>query len=134
MSRIFIFVFAALACISAAPASALAHHHGGFYFGLGAPFFGPFFTPYGYDYYGFGYSGYMMEPSRVVYTTPSPTVTYQIVQPQIVQQAVPATSASAPFTDRAGRTCRTFQSTMNGSALNGTACLQPDGSWRTVGQ
>ncbi len=140
MFRIFTFLVAAVFCLSAAPAFAWhPHHHGGFFWGMSLGWCcGPYQTPYsGYDYYGFGAA--YLEPPTVVYTRPAPVypVTYiqpQVIQPHVVQEAISVTSASEVFTDSNGQTCRNFQSIISGSQVNGTACLQPDGSWRTVGK
>lgn len=134
MSRIFSGLFAIFLCLSALPAH--AHHHGGFFsFGFCC---GPYFAPYyGSSIYGFGAGAYEA-PSTIVYTglvplPPITTVLPPVILSQPASQPLPATSASEPFQDSRGRTCRTFKATVNGSPLSGTACLQPDGSWRTVG-
>lgn len=68
-----------------------------------------------------------------VYIAPRPVV-YQttIVQPA----SVAANQTSPTFTTSTGQLCREYQSTgwVAGSpgAMYGTACLQPDGSWRVV--
>jgi len=107
-------------------------------FGLGALCCGyyPYYSP---SYYG--YPAYYAPPT-VVYQTPP--VTY-VAPPAYYTQApayapppapaaVAASQASPVFADDKGRTCRTFQTTVSGSVVNGTACLQPDGTWRTVGE
>jgi len=135
MSRLFTGLFAVLLCLTALPAH--AHHHGGFFgfgFCCGPSYFAPYYAS---SYYGLGLGAYD-EPSTVVYSTliPSPPVTYvlpPVVQTQTAAQPLPATAASEPFRDSSGRTCRAFETTANGSPIKGTACLQPDGSWRTVG-
>lgn len=69
-------------------------------------------------------------PPPVIYAQPSPRVVF--TEPAPVQ----ATPISPPYTDGYGRYCREYQSTLSvGGASQrgyGTACLQPDGSWRIV--
>ncbi len=71
-----------------------------------------------------------------VYVAPPPVVyrtTY--VQP-VVASSLEASPASAVYTDASGRLCREYQTTgwvgQAPRSLYGTACLQPDGSWRVV--
>lgn len=80
---------------------------------------------------------YARPPREVIMVYPPPPVVY--AQPRVVYvdpapvQAIPM---SPPYTDGYGRYCREYQSTMTvgGSSQRGygTACLQPDGSWRIV--
>ncbi len=69
-------------------------------------------------------------PPPMVYGAPPP-VAYA-VPPGSVQAA----PASPDYTDRAGRTCREYQSTVTVGGVRrpsyGTACLMSDGSWRIV--
>lgn len=104
-----------------------------------------YYPYYSHNYYGYpsyyGYPTYYTPPpSTVIYAVPP--VTY--VQPQVVTTAIPtissfpntisATQGDSPFVDSRGRTCREFQSSFNGAPVSGTACLQSDGTWRTVDQ
>jgi len=80
-------------------------------------------------------------PPPVIYAAPVRPVVYQ---PVIVQQApqyissasVVADQASPTYYNRSGQLCREYQTagSVGGSRgqLYGTACLQPDGSWRVV--
>ncbi len=101
-----------------------------------------YYNPYYSPYYGYPPPYYYAPPPTVVYAEPAPT-TYVVQQPapdappQAASQynAAPPPSAAdaAPtFTDKKGRTCRKFQTSIDGTVVNGTACLQPDGSWRSV--
>jgi|GEM_PF-3232608 hypothetical protein len=151
MSRFALAVFVALLCLAALPAPAEAWWrggHDGFGWGFGSGValgvgigaccgYYPYYSPayYGYPAY------YAPPPATVVYEAPAAPVTYvqpqqqpvYAQQPQPAAQPVAASQASASYTDSSGRTCRNFQSNIDGAPVNGTACLQPDGSWRTVG-
>lgn len=80
---------------------------------------------------GIGVPGpYYYYPPPVVYAPPP--VVY--APPPVVYTAPPmATSQAAP---RVGQTCREYhgQTTIDGrqQPTSGTACLQPDGTWRIV--
>ena len=71
---------------------------------------------------------YYYAPPPVVYAPPPVVVS---PPPPVVAQP-----ASEPYTAPNGQTCREYQSTVtvNGQQQpsHGTACLQPDGSWRIV--
>ncbi len=88
------------------------------------------YYPYYSPYYA-GYQPYYAPPPTVVYTQPSvvyaapPPVTY-IAPPQTI-------AASQPAPVGATQSCRQFQTTINGAPVNGTACLQSDGTWHVVG-
>lgn len=73
---------------------------------------------------------YPSPPPRVIYAQPSPRVVFMDPAPV---QAIPM---SPPYTDNQGRYCREYQSTLIVGGMSqpgyGTACLQPDGSWRIV--
>ena len=104
-------------------------------FGLGTLCCG--YAPY-YSSYYYGYPTYYVPPTyyapppAVVYTQPaSPPVTYYVAPPQT---PLPATQAAPEFVDSQGRTCRKFQSSIDGTPVSGTACLQPDGTWHTVAE
>jgi hypothetical protein len=70
-------------------------------------------------------------PPVVLETPQGPEVHFAPSPPPIE-----VTQTSPTFTDKSGRTCREYQSTVivNGAPkpAYGTACLQPDGSWRVV--
>lgn len=80
---------------------------------------------------------YMPPP---VYVAPPRAVVYEttVVRPvtTIVGSSLVVDQASPSYYDTSGRLCREYQSTgwVGGtqSAIYGTACLQPDGSWRVV--
>lgn len=83
-------------------------------------------------YFNFSYPWY---PHRYYYVAPPPVVyaapTYYAPPPVYYPPAaVTANQISPTFVDGYGRTCRQFESTPNGAT--GTACLQPDGTWRVV--
>ena len=90
---------------------------------------------WGYPYY---YAPYYALP--VVYAAQQPPVVYMVPQPPVVYYQSPApvvygdpvalqaNQTSPTFIDRFGRTCRQFQGTS--AYASGTACLQPDGTWR----
>ena len=100
---------------------------------------------YGYGgYYPYGpypayYYPYYVAPPPVVYAVPPPSpVVYAAPPPPPAYAAAPvaappvaANQTSPTYIDAQGRTCRQFQSTSGGQPF-GTACLQPDGSWRAV--
>ncbi|MGB9153471.1 MAG: hypothetical protein WCD70_10335, partial [Alphaproteobacteria bacterium] len=80
-------------------------------------------------YYGYPAYYYAPPPATVTYTQPAPPpVTY------VVPQVLPASQASPIFVDSKGRTCRNFQSSIDGAPVSGTACLQPDGTWHAVAE
>ncbi|MGB9153827.1 MAG: hypothetical protein WCD70_12170 [Alphaproteobacteria bacterium] len=108
---------------------------GGFLLGLGVGALCCGYAPYYSPYYYSGYPGYYYPPA-VVYSPPpvtyiQPPATYYVPP---ASAAVDASQSSADFVDKKGRTCRNFQTSVNGAAVSGTACLQPDGTWRTVGE
>jgi len=76
----------------------------------------------------------VVPPPRVVYVAP-PEVVY-MPAPQPAAPPVPATAASPVYQAADGRYCREYQATITvegrPQASFGTACLQPDGSWRIV--
>lgn len=104
------------------------------YFGFNA---GGHYHPgyYHHPYYGPRYYG-----PRVVFVEPPPII-YGAPPPVVYAQPVPiaplnATPASDPYRTSDGRYCREYQAQVmvNGApqASYGTACQQPDGSWRVV--
>jgi hypothetical protein len=76
----------------------------------------------------------VVPPPRVIYVAP-PDVIY-MPAPLPAAPPVPATAASPVYQATDGRYCREYQATItvNGQRQPGfgTACLQPDGSWRIV--
>jgi hypothetical protein len=85
---------------------------------VGVGFGGGYYPGYYPGYYA---PGYYYPPTPVAYGPPPPV--YYAAPP-----AALANQTSPTFVDGYGRTCRNFQSATN----TGTACLQPDGTWRTV--
>ena len=135
-------VFCALGATLGSVSTAQAHGHGHDYvslsFGAGGwgayPAYYPGYYPSYYPTYYNPYYGYPTPtyPTRiVVYQQPSAAAVP--VQPKVIQGSNPPAYAQA-YIDDEGRTCRQFESVMDGEPVNGTACLQPDGTWRTVAQ
>ena len=87
----------------------------------------PYYAPYSY---GYGYPAYYYAPPppTVVYAQPAPVMTY------MAPPALSASQASPVYIDQQGRSCRKFQSSIEGTPVSGTACLQADGTWHTVGE
>ena len=129
--------FLALACASmAAPASADSAYFGyssGHYYRPGPAYYHhphPYWGPY------YGPRVVFVEPPPVIYAPP-PRVVY--AQPPVVYAPtapLDATPASAPYRTSDGHYCREYQAQVmvNGAPQPsyGTACQQPDGSWRVV--
>lgn len=69
-------------------------------------------------------------PPPIVYA-PRPSTTIIMTAP-----ALPADQASPTYIDESGQTCREYQSTIfvgdQQQQAYGTACLQPDGTWRVT--
>ena len=117
----------ALLPLSASPAAADA----GFSVWLGD---GCCYSHHRHGYPGWGRPVYVMPPP-VVYAPPPmiygapPTVAF-------AAPPLPAVPTSPDFIDRAGRTCREYQSTVTVGGMrqpsSGTACLMADGSWRIM--
>jgi hypothetical protein len=109
--------------------------------GIGVPLYAP---PPSYGYYGYrphpywGPRAYYYGPPAVVVAPPPPAVVY--APPPSAAYAPPppvaAAPVSPPYVARNGLTCREYQSqiTIGGriQPSHGTACLQPDGSWRLM--
>lgn len=95
--------------------------------GIGGGYYPGYYYPY-YDYP----PAYYYPPPPVVYApppvayTPAPAPAAPVV----------GTPASAPYTASNGQTCREYQTTVTVGGqpqdTRGTACLQPDGTWRIV--
>ena len=93
---------------------------------------------YPYAPYPAYYYPYAVAPPPVVYAVPPPSPiiysappAYYVAPPASAAPPVAANPTSPTYIDAQGRTCRQFQSTSGGQPF-GTACLQPDGSWRAV--
>jgi len=136
----------ALMAVPFSAAPAFADWHGGdrvnVSVGFGCCYGRPYYPYYGYPaYYPYSYPYYYAPPPTVVYAQPAPVV-YATPSPAPVAYTtapaptMSANQASPTFTDNSGRTCREYQSTavIDGSSqpTYGTACLQPDGTWRVV--
>lgn len=108
------------------------------YVGVGVNFGPPaYYYPYRPHPYYYGPPTVVYAPPPVIYEPPP--VVY--ATPPVVYAPGPtaplsATPTSEPYQAENGQTCREYQSeqTINGirQQLHGTACLQPDGSWRIV--
>ena len=88
-----------------------------------------------YPYYRYGYyypPPYYYAPAPVYYAPPPPVV----YVPPAAPPPLAATPLSPAYRTADGRYCREYQATVtvNGAPQPsyGTACLQPDGSWRVV--
>jgi hypothetical protein len=112
----------ALGVVAAAPQPAEARFVLGI--GIGMPVYPPYYPP-----------PYYYAPPPVVYAPP-PVYAPPVVMPAPAAPAMVATPTSQPYTAPNGQTCREYQSTAIINGVNqqttGTACLQPDGSWRIV--
>ncbi len=75
-----------------------------------------------------------LAPAAAPAAAPATSVASAPLAPASEAEPLPATQASATFTDAQGRSCRTFETSIEGTPVSGTACLQPDGTWRTVGE
>ena len=77
---------------------------------------------------------YYAPPPRVLYVNPPPPVVYYPAPTAAYQ--TPQTLPGGPLASDQSQQCREYQSTavVNGQRVPsyGTACLQPDGSWRIV--
>jgi hypothetical protein len=120
-----VFPFAlVIAAVLAAPAPAAAHSRVflGLNFGFGVPAWPYYYRPYYYP------PPVVYAPPPVVYAPP----------PVVYAQPAPVVGAptSQPYVARNGQTCREYQGTAVVGGVSrqiyGTACLQPDGSWRIV--
>ncbi len=91
---------------------------------------------YGYRYYG---PPVVYAPPPVYYAPPPPRVVYVPPSPAYAPtySAMPTVTGTAPaYRTADGRYCREYQSSVSvGGGMQpsyGTACLEPDGSWRIV--
>ncbi|MDR3449477.1 MAG: hypothetical protein P4M15_07005 [Alphaproteobacteria bacterium] len=129
MKRLAFITLLAVTGMAATVVPAQAHDHGHARLSIGLGFGGgyyPYYSPYYYGYPYYGPPVVYAEPPPVIYTQPAPVY---VTPPET---ALPSTQASPTYTDQQGRTCRQFQSTIDNAPVSGTACLQPDGTWRTV--
>lgn len=106
------------------------HHHGRHF--QGRHYYGQrHYGPPRHAYY-YGHRHYY--PPRVVYYYPPPPPVVYVPVPR--GPAVAAQPASPVFQTPQGQYCREYQATLNigGTAQpsHGTACLQPDGTWRLM--
>lgn len=113
-----------LALAAVHPVPAEARGFVGFSFGM--PLFGPpaYYPPPVYDY--------PLPPPAYYYPPP----TYYAPPPPAYYAPPPAYYAPPPVQAPAGQECREYRSTVNVGGVRqpiyGTACRQPDGSWRIV--
>jgi surface antigen len=88
----------------------------------------PYYAP-AYTYYEPNYVAPPAPPPRIIYVQPSEVVGYRDREPTIVEGAYMEPGYEAPQ-----HYCREFTQTIRiGDEVHesyGTACLQPDGSWR----
>jgi hypothetical protein len=116
----------------AGPAKADRVHFGVYLGGPGCCYYNPYYPSY---YYPGAYSYYYAPPPVIYAPAPAPSVVYTtpavVYATPVGSSPIPADQTSPTFTDNFGRTCRNYQATA-GIPSSGTACLQSDGSWRTV--
>jgi hypothetical protein len=110
-----------------------------FSFGYSSGHYRPYYPYHHHPYWGPRYRSSFVVVPPPVYYPPPPPVYYappQAYYPPVVSPMVDATPASAPYRTSDGRYCREYTATtvVGGVAQSsyGTACLQPDGSWRIV--
>jgi hypothetical protein len=110
-------IVAAAAAVALSAAPAAAHGDGRVFFGFNA-WAPPYYYPPPY------YPPAYYYPPPVVY---APAPSYGTVQPL---------AAPPGYQDGTGRTCREYQTTVQVDGQwqpgYGTACLQPDGTWRMI--
>jgi hypothetical protein len=125
------------AIVVMSPTEATARGGGGFSIGIGVYpphyhhhrryYYGP--RTYYYPRYYYGPPAYYYPPPVYYYESPPPA---QVI---VVPAPAPAT-APAPNTAISQNHCREYTTTMaiNGQPqqVTGTACLQPDGTWRII--
>jgi hypothetical protein len=104
------------------------------------PYYGhPYYGPYHHPYVGPHYrsSVVVVSPPPVYYPPPPQVVYVPAPAPApVVTPMVNATPTSEPYRTADGQYCREYTTATHvGGVLQssyGTACLQPDGSWRIV--
>ncbi|WP_119420964.1 hypothetical protein [Desertibaculum subflavum] len=126
--------FAALPQPAAADSFSFSYSTGRPYYGhrhYGHRHYGP--PRHAYYYYGPRFY-YPPPPPRVVYYYPPPPPVFYVPVPR--GPAVAAHPTSPVFQTPQGQHCREYQANLNiGGAVQpsyGTACLQPDGTWRLM--
>ncbi|KAB7738827.1 hypothetical protein F2P47_15430 [Parvibaculum sedimenti] len=124
-AKLALFAATALAAATLAVAPASAHGHVSVGIGFGFPLFaGP---AWGY------YDPYYYAPPPVAYYPPP--VVYA-PRPVYYREPIQAEPTSPVYRDSGGQYCREYQTTVRvgGHYENsyGTACQQPDGSWRVA--
>lgn len=139
-ARLF-FALAAAALIAALPLGARPAAADSFYFGArvgGGPHYPyyPGYYPYRPPHYYRPRPSVIYYPPPVYYAPPPPAVIYAPPPVYAANPALNATPTSPVYQNANGQYCREYQSsvTVNGAPQPsyGTACLQPDGSWRVV--
>ena len=142
----------ALGAAASAPAAARSHTHVSVGIGIGGYY--PAYRPYyGYPVYGGYYGPYYGDPfyrpfyyaPRPVVVTPYPTYygTWDLYdrpyydRPAVVTRPVERRMVNSAPSDGIDRSyCREYQSTITVDGKEqpnfGTACKQPDGSWRMI--
>lgn len=149
-----------LALVAFAPSPASAHSHVSVGIGLGFPVYSGFgygnVGYYGHRYYGHGnynrgyYGHHAYRPHYRSYYRPyftpfyppvvlAPSVVYAppvVYAAPVYQQPVQAVPTSDIYRTQDGQYCREYQSTATVSgrlqSTYGTACQDPDGTWRIV--
>jgi hypothetical protein len=76
----------------------------------------------------YGYPAYYYAPPPAVVYAPAPQPVVYAPPPALL-----ANQTSPTFMNASGQECRRYQSAIGGAPVGGTACLQPDGVWRSVG-
>lgn len=96
-------------------------------------YYNPGYAPYP------GYRSYIVTPPPVVYAPPpQTTVVVPAAPPTIIfdDPSMVASQVSPTYTNDEGQLCREYQATAHigrkTKPIYGTACLQPDGTWRVV--
>lgn len=125
---------AAAYALSAMPAAADS-----FSFGYSSGHYRPYPHHYHHPHWGSRYSSRVIfyAPPPVYYPPPPPRVVYAPPPPVVYAPApIDAVPASAPYRTSDGRYCREYQAQVVVGGVPqpsyGTACQQPDGSWRVV--
>ncbi|WP_448207211.1 hypothetical protein [Azospirillum sp. sgz302134] len=119
---------AALAAMLALPGAAQARTS--VFVGVG----GPVYPAYPHHHYYYPPPVYVAPPPPVVYVEPAPPPAVVFTQP--APQPMAVNPAGPAYVARSGQLCREYQSTVNIGGVpqqtHGTACQQPDGSWRIM--
>ncbi len=123
-SKLIRLVMAAMAVLVTLAAPQMAQSRVVVGFGIGVPLVvGPPAVVYPYPVYPY-------PPPAVIYAPPYPS-------PYPPAEGILAAPAGPVYQDQWGRTCREYQSDVVVGGVKrpayGTACLQPDGTWKIVG-